>query len=256
MNVLSELKSAIADMLPEKHRPLVVHSAVWPILREIGRADDYGVAAVLDTLLQVADGRTILMPAFTSGYVEGECDLDKAPASTGKLCEAFRLMEETRRSKSAFFSFSVAGEAHAAICDLMPEDAWGDHSLYEWMERENVRFLTLGAHPTHVSYLHRMEWLVRDRISYRYMKRFSGVLIHEGQRIPCTERLYVRSLVPEAVNDFTVLVEHLRTAGMLTASVRGISVASYDARNARDVILPAMEADPMLVLANRSEFVM
>jgi aminoglycoside N3'-acetyltransferase len=209
---------------------------------------------VLGVCVEAVGPRSLLFPAFADGYRDGVCDLDRAPSSTGVLSERFLTRPGVVRTLSAFFSFGVGGPAAAEVADLLPADAWGDGSLYGWMEERNVRFVLLGTHPTHCSYLHRLEWLGRDHVRYRYPKTFAGQLVRNGRATACTETLYVRRLDPPAVNDFTVLTPLLAEAGMRAVRVRGVSVAGYSARPVRDAVLPALRRDPWLVVANRSDY--
>jgi aminoglycoside N3'-acetyltransferase len=202
----------------------------------------------------VGPTRTLLMPTFTHGFRDGLCDLDHEPSSTGLISEAFRRTPGTRRTLSAFFPFSVQGLERDDVCTLVADSAWGEGSLYEWLEQRNCRFLMLGTHPTHCSYLHRMEWLMRESLPYRYMKNFHGRIRREGQEQELTERLYVRSLAPEAKNDLTVLVEPLRAGGMDLRSYRGVPVAAMNALPMRDAVLAVLAADPLALLANRQDF--
>jgi len=254
MSFLAELQSNMAALVGENDRPIVVYGALWPIMREMRRSDSAVVDEILEAVIQVAAGCDLLMPSFAEGYRDGVCNLDEAPASTGVLSEHFRRRPESLRTLSAYFSFNVLGSAKAELGGLMPWDVWGEGSVYDWMEQRNARFLMLGTHPTHCSYLHRLEWLVRDQLPYRYRKPFIGTLIRGGEPIPCEETLYVRSLTPPAKNDFTVLLPVLREAGMLEQPLRGISLAAYDACAARDAILPLLQRDPLLVLSNRGDF--
>jgi aminoglycoside N3'-acetyltransferase len=254
MSFLAELQSSMAALVGQDDRPIVVYGALWPIMREMRRNDSAAVDEILEAVIQVAAGRDLLMPSFAEGYRDGVCNLDEAPASTGVLSEHFRRRPESLRTLSAYYSFNVLGSAKPELGGLMPLDAWGEGSVYDWMEQRNARFLMLGTHPTHCSYLHRLEWLVREQLPYRYRKPFIGTLIRGGEPIPCEETLYVRSLTPPAKNDFTVLLPVLREAGMLEQPLRGISLVAYDACAARDAILPLLQGDPLLVLSNRGDF--
>jgi aminoglycoside N3'-acetyltransferase len=254
MSFLAELQSSMAALVGEDDRPIVVYGALWPIMREMRRNDSAVVDEILEAVIQVAAGRDLLMPSFAEGYRNGVCNLDEAPASTGVLSEHFRRRPDSLRTLSAYFSFNVLGSAKAELGRLMPWDAWGEGSVYDWMEQRNARFLMLGTHPTHCSYVHRLEWLVREQLPYRYRKPFNGTLIRGLESIPCEETLYVRSLAPPAKNDFTGLLPVLREAGMLEQPLRGISLAAYDACTAHDAILPLLQRDPLLVLSNRGDF--
>jgi len=252
---LQAFDASLADLLGEGDQPVVVSSAMWPVLREMRRKDVGAVDEVLDCLQQRVAGRDLLMPTFTDGYgANGVCDLDHTSGTTGVLNERFRLRPGVTRSLSAFFSYAIDGPSTGVVGALQPEHAWGDGSLYDWMEQRNARFLLLGAHPTHCSYLHRLEWLVQGMLPYRYCKPFSGTLIRGGQAFASTENLFVRCLQPAAINDFTTLMPLLEQAGMRQQVLRGVSLAVYAARAVRDAVLPVLHRDPLRVLRNRADF--
>jgi aminoglycoside N3'-acetyltransferase len=254
LNILYELKSTLRELLGDDDRPIVVFSSAWPFFRAIGRANSGVVEELLQVVMGAVDKRSLLMPAFSGGYREGTCDLDITPSTTGSISEAFRQQQGNIRTLSAFFSFSVQGLAVDEVSDLMPADAWGDDSIYHWMELQNARFLMLGTDPTHCSFLHRIEWLLRDVIPYRYVKAFDGILRRDKKDILCREHLFVRCLKPEAENDFTVLKGVLETAGMVTTAVQGVPLALYDAHQVLSSVLPAMKRDPLLTVINKYDF--
>lgn len=239
---------------PDPSQPIVIFSATWPFLKEMGTNKLTAIDELLDVVWRTFHDHSILMPTFTSGYVDGFCNLDEEPSSTGILTECFRKRKGVRRTLSAFFPFAISGPDTAEVIDLHPTEAWGDESAYAWMEQVNARFLMLGTHPSHCSFLHRLEWLVRERITYRFSKRLEGNLIREGKTYAMAETLFVRKLKPEVINDFTVLMPHLTRAGMRTKVFRGISIASFDARGLLREVLPALREDPLLVVGNRQDF--
>jgi aminoglycoside N3'-acetyltransferase len=254
VNVCDELESVLRELVGTDARPIVVYSAAWPFFKLVGRADAAVVGDLLNAIVGAAGKRSLLMPTFAGGYRDGFCDLDRAPSTTGVISEAFRKGLDCKRTLSAFFSFSIKGEAASDVAQLTPDDAWGDGSVYHWFEKQNARFVLLGTDPTHCSFLHRVEWLLRDVIPYRYDKTFQGVLRRDGRDYPCRERLFVRCLSPEAENNFTVLKDALRLAGMVTTDVRGVPIALYDAQQVLRAVLPLMRKDPLVTLVNRSDF--
>ena len=254
MHILDELDSVLRELLSHNNRPIVIFSSAWPFFRAIGRANTEVAEELLHVVINAVGKRSLLMPTFSGGYRNGLCDLDSTPSSTGVLSEAFRRKHGNVRTLSAFFSFSVRGAAIDEVSDLMPIDAWGDGSIYHWMEHQNVRFLMLGTDPTHCSYLHRVEWLLRDVIPYRYVKEFDGTLRRNGKNIQCREQLFVRCLKPEAENDFTALKSLLNSAGMVTTAVQGVPLALYDVQQVLRSVLPAMKRDPLLAVINKDDF--
>lgn len=254
MNIINELSNYLQEILKGDDRPIVVFSSAWPFFRAIGHSDNKVVEELLQIIIDATAESSLLMPTFSNGYNNGICDLDTAPSTTGVISDAFRRRDDTMRTLSAFFSFSVMGSAIPEVFDLMPKDAWGDGSIYHWMELKNARFLMLGVDPTHCSYLHRIEWLLRDLISYRYVKTFKGILYRKNINIQCRERLFVRHLNPEAINDFTGLNGTIKKSGIKTTFIRGIPVTLYDANQILTLVLPLMEKDPFIAISNKNDF--
>lgn len=254
MNVTNELSNCLKELLKDDDRPIVVFSSAWPFFRAIGYSNSQVVEELLQVIIDVAADRSLLMPAFSNGYNKNKFNLDTEPSTAGVLSNAFRKRYGVIRTLSAFFSFSVKGPAIPEVFDLIPEDAWGDNSIYHWMEIKNARFIMLGVDPSHCSFIHRVEWLLRDLITYRYLKTFEGILFRNGINIKCQERVFVRSLMPEAINDFAVFNEPLKKAGMLTSFVQGIPVSLYDANQILSSILPVMQKDPFIAVKNKNDF--
>lgn len=254
-NFLEALTKSIAELVGETQRPVMVFSSAWPFLKELNENKVEAVESLLDLLIDiVGPKRTLIMPTFARGFVDGVADLDNEKSTTGAFSECFRKRPESKRTKSAFFPFSVQGPDSQELFNLTPRHAWGEGSVYEWFEKKDGLFLMLGTHPTHCSYLHRIELLLADKINYRYNKTFQGSIIREGKSEPFTETLYVRKLDPAVVNDFTVLLPHLHHAKMNLISLNGISLASYGANDILKVILPALSIDPFLTVKNRSDY--
>ena len=252
---LERLAATLAGMIGDGPRPVVVYAALWPLAHALKLPPHQLTDMVLDMLDEVVgSGRTLAMPTFTAGYQDGLCDLDAAPSTTGVLSEAFRRRPGVRRTVSAFFPFAVRGGDADTLVGLRPVDAWGDGSAYDWMERRDAVFLMLGCHPTHCSYLHRMEWLLADRIPYRFPKAIAGRVRHEGRAFDLTETLFVRSRSPDAINDFTVLEAPLQAGGMRTERLNGMAVSAMGAQAMRAVTERHLSADPLLVLKNREDF--
>jgi len=255
MHMLDDIVDVCAELIGDGDdgRPVVVFAAIWPLARLLGTRDRTlpdQLAARLETI--VGDHRSLLMPTFMPGYTDGLCDLDTAPSATGQLSEAFRRHPGVRQTVSAFFPFAVRGPDADAVIALRPQQAWGDGSLYEWFEKTDARFLMLGTHPTHCSYLHRMEQLVG--VPYRYRKNFSGIVRHESRKFDLAEELYVRTLDPLALNDFTVLRDTLCDGGMKIRFIDGLPVSEMGAVAMRTAFLPILQADPLCVVQNRNDF--
>ncbi len=253
---IQELRNVLSTHLGEdSDRPVVVFSSLWLFLRVI---DDVPKAEVIDCILDilmelVGPNRTLMLPAFSTGLRNGYADLDTDPSRTGIITEKFRQMPKTRRTVCPWFSFSCLGPDTAELTALMPRHAWGEGSVYEWLEKRDALFLMLGTDPSHCSYLHRVEWLNKNIVSYRYEKSFQGIVRHEGKELKINETLFVRQLDPEVINDFSVLNEDMINDGMKSVKFGGIPISSMTARRMHDVFSSRLRSDPFVAVLNRDE---
>ena len=196
------LRLALNGLLPRDSRPVVAYSGIWSLATAFEGERASLVSATRAELLEaVGSNRTLVMPTYTSGFKDGAIDLDRAPGMTGVLNEAIRTMPGSRRTASAFFSFTARGPAADALAALRPTDAWGDGSLFDWIEREDAHILLLGVPLPMCSFLHRVEWLAR--VPYRYLKDFVGEMVLDGRKELLRERLFVRNLDPLVENIWT-----------------------------------------------------
>lgn len=258
MSLISDTGSIIENFISSSDKPVVIFSGMWPFFKLINKDPKDVTESFVNTLMQViGENRGLLMPTFSDGYSNGVCNLDEEPSKNGVLTEQFRKTNNVHRTLSAFFSFCIWSNNQnlvKKVIDLQPKYAWGDGSLYEWMELENVHFIMLGVHPITCSYLHRMEWLVADRIRYRYNKLFSGRVIRDGNFIDVEETLFVRSLNPPVVHDFYVIYENLLRGGLEVEKTHGISIAHMRAQNIKKILLPLIKEDPFVLVKNREDF--
>jgi aminoglycoside N3'-acetyltransferase len=201
--------------------PVVVHSALWGLLRVANEKDPNKLSCDLIDVLAKHFNK-IFMPTFTSGYNEDNiCDLDILPSQCRLMSETFRKKYATSRSLSAFFSFSALGYAQTELDNIRPENVWGAGSLYEWFETKNIIFLTLGLNISHLSYMHRFEWLYKDKLANkRFVKHTSGTIIRNNNSIPIQEKLFVRR--EGVVNDFTVFDSSLNESALIATDICGI----------------------------------
>ena len=250
-DIVTELEKLIGD----KQENIVIYSALWPLLRLSNVPVQELVESLCETLIDKFAGRTLLMPTFTSGFdKDGVCDLDSSRSQTGELSEHFRSYQLVRRTRSAFFSFAVYGPNTSALVSLMPEEAWGRGSLYEWLYNYDAAIVTLGLHPTHCSYTHYAEWLNHNQIFYRFNKTFSGILICDKISKAHTETLFVRKRDPEPVSDFTHLLPQYLAGGMKASKVQGYPLSCISAKLKIDLVTSAIIKDKLTLISNKEQF--
>jgi aminoglycoside 3-N-acetyltransferase len=243
------LRLVLNDLLPRESRPVVAYSGVWPLATAFDGDRASLVNAVRSELLgAVGSNRTLVMPTYTGGFKNGIIDLDQAPGMTGVLNEAVRTMAGSRRTASAFFSFTARGPEAEALAALRPTDAWGDGSLFDWIESQDAHIVLLGVPLPMCSFLHRVEWLAR--VPYRYLKEFSGEMVLEGRKQPLRERLFVRSLDPLVENIWTGAEDLLGPNQFRRAPLGRGWVSVVGAKALLETLLPVVRRNPFAFVKN------
>jgi aminoglycoside N3'-acetyltransferase len=239
----AEFREKLARLVGQDDRPLVVYSGLWQIGRSFDAPFVEVPQAILETLHDLAGSRrTLVMPTYTSGFRDGVFDLDSEPSQTGVLTELFRKSPGTLRTASAFFSFAARGPEAEKLAALRPRDAWGDGSVFEWMERENAHMIMVGESWDACSLKHRSEWLAQ--VPYRYLKEFKGTAIRGGKPEPLTERLFVRSLDPLVENIWHGIAPLFEAHGMGSFPIGGGHAAHMDAQELMKAMLGRLREDP------------
>lgn len=244
-----ELFNIFKKLLPGDSRPVVAYSGIWTIARAFEGPPRAFPQILLDQLLRVTKhDRTLLMPSYTSGFRDGTIDLDNEPGKTGITNELLRVLSGSRRTASAFFSFVAHGRQVDEVAVLRPVNAWGEGSLFEWIEQNDAHLLMIGLPWEMCSFLHRVEWL--GRVPYRYFKNFEGQMIREGRCEPLKERLFIRSLDPLAENTWPDLDSILEKAGMQRFPVGQSHVAEIGALSLVESLMPIIKKDPFAFIKN------
>jgi aminoglycoside N3'-acetyltransferase len=249
-----ELKKNLEELIGNEHKPIVIFSALWPLLRISNISGEKLCDRLLKILKEIVKERTLLMPSFTEGFKNGLCNLDLEKSQTGALSEYFRVQTDSRRSVCPFFSFIACGAEASEIISLRPRDVWGEGSLYEWMYKKNIKIVTIGIHPTHCSLTHYAEWVMRDFITYRYIKKCTGRIIHEGRDFLVNLNVFARSLRPKAINDFTWLLDKYSQNSMKIRMINGIYISSMDAKPKINLLIKIIKNDSLALVKNRVDF--
>lgn len=253
MSFASELVGFLRARCGSRPVAISMSTASWPAAMALRQPAEAIAQQMREELFSAFPDTTILMPTFTAGFgPAGLCDLDAEPASTGLINESFRNFPEFRRTRSAFFSFTVAGPHQAELVALRPVYAWGDGSLYSWFHERDIDLVTIGLNPSHSSYLHISEW--RMKSAYRYNKQFQGRIRYEGQVEDLAETLYVRCLEPEAINDFARALPALKEFGLEETAICGVRVSHARARAATMAFDSLLYREPYALLKNPGDF--
>lgn len=244
-----EIREILKSFLGDDRRPVLAYTGLLGLASVLPGAHEQLPSSLLDLLVEVVGShRSLLMPTYTNGFRDGLIDLDHEPCNTGMINQLFRLKPGVRRTASAYWSFAVQGPQAEEVASLRPIDAWGEGSLFEWVEQKDAHLLMLGVPWSLCSFLHRVEWLVQ--VPYRYPKTFSGQMIRNGKRQSLEETLFVRFLDPLAENQWSGIDAYLEAGGMRRVCLGRGQISHMRAQALLASLVPILRRDPFAFLKN------
>ena len=250
------VESLVTTGVVDNSKPIVIFSALWSYFKQNIKLDlSMAVDHLFEGLITSFHRSGIYFPCFANGYGEGICDIRKQKFSTGLLSQKCAIDDRFIFAPSAFFSFAGIGGKSAQIRNLMPEYAWGSGSIYEWFELQEFTILTIGVHPTHNSYFHRLEWLTRKIWCARENKLFQGTWTDGQISLKLKENLFVRPQHPELVNDFTTLYPFMKsTPSYKETCIDNVLVSSISVSDLLKSCLPIVKENPKMILKDAWKF--
>jgi aminoglycoside N3'-acetyltransferase len=211
-----------------KQTPVVVFSSMAPIVSLEPESASRNISELARYFQDLSKSRDVLMPSFTPGYGGAVLNLDSATSRNGLLSEFFRAQHPLNRTVSAFFAFTAVGPSQDHLFTLEPEHAWGEGSLYEWIEQNDSTIVTIGLPPYVCSFQHRAEYLEMERVSYRHLVNVSGTVKIRGRQRQLSETLFARNAGVSV--DFRPICPSLPQADIHVSSSAGVTVSAISAR--------------------------
>jgi aminoglycoside 3-N-acetyltransferase len=245
---IAGFKSNLRNLVGDSEKPVLVYSGIFSLMSAIeGISVEALPSFICESLMEVVGkNRDLLMPTFTNGFRNGFINLDTEPCSTGMVNEVLRQNPESRRTKSAWFSFTVQGPDAGFLSERHFGHAWGNNSILEWIEQNEAVILVIGVPWPMVSFFHRAEWLCQ--VPYRYDKSFEGTIHVRGRDHKIKETLFVRGLDPVVDNQWAGINEYLAEIGMRSIPLGRSHMAQVLAK-------PAMEKLSQVIAKNAFAFV-
>lgn len=220
----------------------VIFSSVAPIAAMHGARVHEEIGDLVTLLASMSKNRNILIPAFPRPSSDKTLNLDTTPSINGVLSEGLRKLFPFNRTLSRFFPFTAIGPSKDELFTLRPKDAWGEGSLYEWIERNDLDIVTIGL-PSYVcSVQHRAEYLEQNVITYRAPIERTGTVVIRNETLDVTEKLLAR--LPGYEVDFRPLQPLLAEAGQVSQIIDGILVSRISAKVKLSIARSCINADP------------
>lgn len=205
------------------------------MLRFRERHERFDANRLLEALKEVVgEEGTVLIRAFNWDFCHGvPFHYQKTPSRVGSLGNAALKRPDFKRTKHALYSWCVWGKYQEQLTEMDPVDAFGDDSIFAFLEEHNASLLRLGSVTVSgLTSMHRAEQ--RANIPVRFIKNFTGLYTGADEvRREKTYSMFVRNLDYHIRVREEILTENLRRKGVIEEHCYdGVNIDRVDLRAA------------------------
>lgn len=192
MMKLSNLAKLIHKVEHNSKNPTVIYSSIWK-LKFIYKKNLNEISKVFcKEIIKLAKKKNVFIPVFTEPKNLKRINLLKEKVITGHLSEYLLKKKIGYRTINPFFSFLILGPKKETLTFDNVESEWGNGSLYEWLYNNDANIITIGTHPTHCSFSHYAEQLMKNVIKYRYFKNIKAFFVYKKKKIKFSRYFFFR----------------------------------------------------------------
>ena len=210
------------------------------------------LSAILKCFWQVLGEKgTLLMPTFTYSFCKNLAfDKANSKSTMGVLSEFFRKQNGVFRTNEPIFSFGVAGFKQEAFSKDYAS-CFGKGCVYDTLTKENGKIMLFGTQDLGYTFTHFVE--EEAKVSYRYYKDFSGLLINEkGEKFTKSIRYFVRNLNKNSVLSIAKQRNLLKsTNNFVTVNFAGKIIVLIKAVEYKNEFLRVFEKDENALLEDK-----
>lgn len=209
------------------------------MLRFRERHETFEANDLLDAL-QRAVGKegTVLIRTFNWDFCHGvPFHYKTTPSRVGSLGNIALKRDDFKRTKHALYSWCVWGREQEYLTEIDPVDAFGDDSIFAFLEERHAGLLRIGdVKVSGLTSMHRSEQ--RASIPERFIKRFTG--LYTGSDNICLEKTYsmfVRNLDYNIRVREEIMSANLRKKGVISQhQYEGIHIDMVDLKAAGEAV--------------------
>lgn len=208
----------------------------------------------LDEILLIIKkyNQDLIMPVFTNGFNnKNYLNLDKTSCWTGYINEIFVRKKRVTRNLSSVCSFAFFGKNKLKLSKIKCKNIYGDKSVFQWLEKKNSLFLTLGLNCWNNPFVHRVEWVNKKLINYKKIEFSKGEIRLNSKNHDYEEKIWRRIEQPVQYPYYEVLYPHLKKNGLIAKKFKSVPVEIIKAKNFYKTYAKILKKDPFFCLKNR-----
>lgn len=201
--------------------------------------EKFEVHTFIDGLINKVGGNgTLLFPTFNWDFCKGGTfDYHHTVSKTGALTNAALKRKDFVRTRHPIYSFAVWGRDKNKLYQMNNISSFGSDSPFAYLHKEKAKMLMIGLSYQHsFTFVHYVEEM--EKVTYRFMKPFSGIYIDEnGRGSVRTYTMYVRDLDKSVVTRINPIGEELEKRNISRCkTINGVSFCFIHLFEAYEVI--------------------
>ena len=201
----------------------------------------------------IEDEGTIVIPAFSYSFTKGEdFNVEDTESCVGQFSEFFRKQYNTLRSHHPIFSMCSIGKFSNEFQKTTNQDCFGKNTAFDLLYKKNAKLICLGCDINRITFIHYVEQAAK--VSYRYYKSFSGLVINNDNSYKQETRYFVRDLDINSMCNLDVLKAELKKRGIYRETLFGrYPVSSINALDFFEVASELISKDQYSLIEQESE---
>ncbi|AQW86798.1 aminoglycoside N3'-acetyltransferase [Campylobacter pinnipediorum subsp. caledonicus] len=238
-----DLSQCLSELGIKNGDIICIHSSIFKFGKPLAKPDELLLSICNTFIKAVGKDGTILMPTFTYSFCKNQIyDKTNSKSTVGVLGEFFRNMNGVKRTNDPIFSFAVYGKRADEFL-VETDNCFGENSPYDVLAKNNGKIIMLGLKEDGYSFHMYVEQ--RAKISYRYFKTFSGILVDEnGNKRKKSIDYFVRDLDINPKTDREKRAKTLEENNILKSkNFAGSIVCVVDAKKNLELFLEMFKKD-------------
>ena len=189
-----------------------VHSRVSAFGKLLTSDKNLLMQSLIDSIKDtVGSDGTIIMPTFSYSFDKNEAfDIGNTQSTVGALTEFFRKQKGVVRTSHPNHSVAVYGKRREYFT-AESKDTFGKDSVFGKLYDDNGKIIFFGAPFQSCTFIHYIEQM--HKVPYRYMKKFKGKVIIDGNEQEEEISFYNKYSV--FFSSFSRLEKHLLEKGIM-----------------------------------------
>ena len=192
---IDDFKKCFEKVTESSDDVIVIQSQIIPIASYYKISGKKILEEIYNFIIDLSKYKTVMLPAFSDDIIKfKKFDLMLSKCNTGSLPNYCIEKKEFKRNLSPLHSFIAYGPRANEIVNLKQDTTWGKGSVFEWIEKNNSRWIALNLEwRSGCALHHRAEELTR--VPYRFFKKYHGSLyLNKNYVSEITETKYSYSL--------------------------------------------------------------